>query len=63
MSPIEGHARWTKEERSDRRHCSGDLLQPIKEEDASTGYGGSDAADGSRTCDRYGGSVAMVVQL
>ena len=51
MSPIEGHTRWTKEERSDRRNHSGDLLQPTGEEGASAGYGGSNG---------YGGSVGKI---
>ena len=50
-SPIEGHTRWMKEEWSDRRHRSGDLLQPTEEEGVSTGYGGSGG---------YGGLVGKI---
>ena len=50
-SPIKGHARWTKEEWSDRRHRSGDLLQPTGEEGVSAEFGGSGG---------YGGSVGKI---
>ena len=48
-SPIEGHARW--KEQSDRRHRSGDLLQPTGEEGVSAEFGGSGG---------YGGSVGKI---
>ena len=40
-----------KEERSDRRHRSGDILQPTGKEGVSTGYDGSGG---------YGGSVGKI---